>query len=107
MDEKVIEKSENVVTKTTKAKTPRTKAKTRTVDSLSLSDRVSIDNLCGWTIGFVSEENGKSIQIDPNIKDYKRLTLAEIIHKLKSEMLHFVESMDLALTLLLKSMIHS
>ena len=43
MDEKVIEKSENVVTKTTKAKTPRTKAKTRTVDSLSLSDRVSID----------------------------------------------------------------
>lgn len=78
MDEKVIEKSENVVTKTTKAKTPRTKAKTRTVDNLSLSDRVSIDNLCGWTIGFVSEENGKSIQIDPNIKDYKRLTLAEI-----------------------------
>ena len=44
MDEKVIEKSENVVTKTTKAKTPRTKAKTRTVDNLSLSDRVSIDN---------------------------------------------------------------
>lgn len=78
MDEKVIEKSENVVTKTTKAKTPRTKAKTRTVDNLSLSDRVSIDNLCGWTIGFVSEENGKPIQIDPNIKDYKRLTLAEI-----------------------------
>ena len=83
MDEKVIEKSENVVTKTTKAKTPRTKAKTRTVDSLSLSDRVSIDNLCGWTIGFVSEENGKSIQIDPNIKDYKRLTLAEIDSQVK------------------------
>ena len=83
MDEKVIEKSENVVTKTTKTKTPRTKAKTRTVDSLSLSDRVSIDNLCGWTIGFVSEENGKSIQIDPNIKDYKRLTLAEIDSQVK------------------------
>lgn len=48
-----------------------------------LSDRVSIDNLCGWTIGFVSEENGKSIQIDPNIKDYKRLTLAEIDSQVK------------------------
>lgn len=83
MDEKVIEKSENVVTKATKAKTPRTRTKTRTVDDLSLSDRVSIDNLCGWTIGFVSEENGKSIQIDPNIKDYKRLTLAEVDSQVK------------------------
>ena len=70
MDEKVIEKSENVVTKTTKAKTPRTKTKTRTVDSLSLSDRVSIDNLCGWTIGFVSEENqSRLIRISRIIKD--------------------------------------
>lgn len=83
MDEKVIEKSENVVTKVTKTKTPRTKAKTRTKDSLSLSDRVSIDNLCGWTIGFVSEENGRALQIDPNVKDYKKLTLAEIDSQVK------------------------
>lgn len=83
MDEKVIEKSENVVTKVSKAKTSRSRAKIRTVDDLSLSDRVSIDNLCAWTIGFVSEENGKPIQIDPNIKDYKRLTLAEVDSQVK------------------------
>ena len=83
MDEKVIEKSENVVTKASKAKTSRSRAKIRTVDDLSLSDRVSIDNLCAWTIGFVSEENGKPIQIDPNIKDYKRLTLAEVDSQVK------------------------
>lgn len=83
MDEKVIEKSENVVTKASKAKTSRSRAKIRTVDDLSFSDRVSIDNLCAWTIGFVSEENGKPIQIDPNIKDYKRLTLAEVDSQVK------------------------
>lgn len=83
MDEKVIEKSENVVTKATKAKTPRAKTKTRTVNDLSLSDRVSIDNLCAWTVGFVSEENGKTILMGSNIKNYKRLTLAEVDSQVK------------------------
>ena len=83
MDEKVIEKSANVVTKTTKAKTPRAKTKTRTVNDLSLSDRVSIDNLCAWTVGFVSEENGKTILMGSNIKNYKRLTLAEVDSQVK------------------------
>lgn len=83
MDEKVIEKSENVVTKTTKSKTPRAKTKTRTVNDLSLSDRVSIDNLCAWTVGFVSEENGKTILMGSNIKNYKRLTLAEVDSQVK------------------------
>ena len=78
MDEKVIEKSENVVTKTTKVKTPRVKTKTRTVNDLSLSDRVSIDNLCAWT-----EENGKTILMGSNIKNYKRLTLAEVDSQVK------------------------
>ena len=59
MDEKVIEKSANVVTKTTKAKTPRTKTKTRTVNDLSLSDRVSIDNLCEGIVGLFLKKMGK------------------------------------------------
>ena len=83
MDEKVIEKSANVVTKTTKAKTQRAKTKIRTVNDLSLSDRVSIDNLCAWTVGFVSEENGKTILMGSNIKNYKRLTLAEVDSQVK------------------------
>ncbi len=83
MEEKVLEKSENIVEKTTKAKSTRSKAKTRTVDELSLSDRVSIDNLCAWTVGFVSEENGKTILMSSNIKNYKRLTLAEVDSQVK------------------------
>lgn len=83
MDEKVIEKSESDVTKAMKPKTSRVKTKTRTADDLSLSDRVSIDNLCAWTVGFVSEENGKTILISSNIKNYKRLTLAEIDSQVK------------------------
>ncbi len=83
MEEKVIAKSESTLDKTTKPKTTRSKAKVRTVDDLSLSERVSIDNLCDWTIGFVSEENGKPILIDSHIKDYKRLTLAEVDSQVK------------------------
>lgn len=83
MEEKAIVKSESTLDKTTKPKTTRNKAKVRTVDDLSLSERVSIDNLCDWTIGFVSEENGKPILIDSHIKDYKRLTLAEVDSQVK------------------------
>lgn len=89
MNEKVIEKSENVVTKATKPKSSRTRTKTRTIDDLSLSDRVSIDNLCAWTVGFVSEENGKTILMGANIKDYKRLTLAEVDSQVKTENIAF------------------
>lgn len=78
MEEKVLEKSESIANKTNKPRTSRTKVKDRTVSDLALSERVSIDNLCSWTIGFVSQETGKAIQIDPGIKDYKRLSLAEV-----------------------------
>ena len=83
MEEKVITKSEDVVTKTVKAKTSRTKAKTRRKDDLSFNDRVSIDNLCAWVVGFVSEENGRAIQIDPGVVNYKKLTLAEVDSQVK------------------------
>ena len=83
MEEKVITKSEDVVTKTVKAKTSRTKAKTRTKDDLSFNDRVSIDNLCAWVVGFVSEEKGRAIQIDPDVVNYKKLTLAEVDSQVK------------------------
>lgn len=83
MDEKVITKSEDVATKVTKTKSPRTKTKTRTKDDLSLSDRVSIDNLCAWVVGFVSEENGRAIQIDPGVTNYKKLSLAEVDSQVK------------------------
>lgn len=83
MEEKVLAKSEETLNKTTKPKTTRSKAKVRTVDDLSLSERVSIDNLCDWSVGFMSEENGKPILIDAHIKDYKRLTLAEVDSQVK------------------------
>jgi hypothetical protein len=80
-EEKVILESQEV--KPTKAKRTTKTEKIRTVDDISLSERASIDNLCDWAIGFVSEENGKSIRIEPLVKNYKRLTVAEIDAQVK------------------------
>jgi len=61
-----------------------TKKKIKTVDDVKLSDRVSIDNLCDWPIGFVSMENGKDITIAAGIKNFKGLTVAEVDSQVKA-----------------------
>ena len=39
--------------------------------------------MCDWGIGFKSEENGKDIRIEPHVRKYKRLTVAEVDAQVK------------------------
>lgn len=80
-----------------KPKTKKTAPKkpTRTVDDLSVSERVAIDNLYDWDISFVSEETGKDILIAGGVKNYKRLTLAEIDAQVKTGNIAFCGIDDL------------
>lgn len=74
--------SETKTTRTIKRSASK-QVKPRTVDDVKLSDRVSIDNLCDWEIGFVSAETGKDITIAPGIKNFKGLTVAEVDSQVK------------------------
>lgn len=73
-----MENSDKTTTTRTTRRTTTIKQKVKTVDDIKLSDRVSIDNLCDWPIGFVSMETGKDITIAAGIKNYKGLTVAEV-----------------------------
>lgn len=85
--EKVIETNvetteEKVVKKTKQPKSIKVQKK-RSVSDLSLNERVPVDNLCDWGISFISEENGKDIIIPASVRNYKKLTLAEIDAQVK------------------------
>ena len=88
MEESKVTKSteKGKVTKTTTRKktAPKTATKKeRTVDDVMPNDRVEINNLCDWSISFVSEETGKEVTIEPHVRKYRRLTVAEIDSQVK------------------------
>ena len=56
----------------------------KTVDDIKPSDRVSIDNLCDWDIGFTSYETNRDIVISGGVKNYRNLTVAEIDAQVKN-----------------------
>lgn len=57
---------------------------------LRLTDRVSIDNLVGWDIGFRAVESTRDITIPAGVKGYKQLTVAEIDGQVKMGNLFFI-----------------
>lgn len=71
------------------------KKSVRSIENVSVSERVAIDNLCDWDIGFVSEETGKDIQIAGGVKDFKRLTVAEVDAQVKTGNIAFCGIDDL------------
>lgn len=75
--------NKTVEEKTTKAKKVIVKKPTRSIDDVSPNERVAIDNLCDWDVSFVSEETGKDILIAGSVKDFKRLTVAEVDAQVK------------------------
>lgn len=50
---------------------------------LRLTERVSIDSLVSWPIGFRATEADVDITIPPNVQNYSQLTLAEINGQVK------------------------
>ena len=50
---------------------------------VKLTDRVSIDNLVSWDIGFRATEANRDITIPANVKGYKQLTVGEIDGQVK------------------------
>lgn len=70
--------------KATKVRKAIPKKLTRSVDMVSVSERVAIDNLCDWDVSFVSEETGKDILIAGGVRDFKRLTVAEVDAQVKT-----------------------
>ena len=71
---------ENVAEQSTKKKAPSKK----TVDDVKPSDRVSIDNLCDWDIGFVGIETNRDITIAGGVKNFRSLTVAEVDAQVKT-----------------------
>lgn len=71
---------ENVAEQSTKKKVPSKK----TVDDVKPSDRVSIDNLCDWDIGFVGIETKRDITIAGGVKNFRSLTVAEVDAQVKT-----------------------
>lgn len=57
---------------------------------VKLTDRVSIDNLRSWDLGFRATETERDITIPANVKGYKQLTVAEIDGQVKMGNLFFV-----------------
>lgn len=85
---------------TAEVKSPKTRNTTskkpkRSVDNVSVSERVAIDNLCDWDVNFVSEETGKDILIAGGVKDFKRLTVAEVDAQVKTGNIAFCGVDDL------------
>lgn len=68
----------------TKQATKRTTSKPkRTIEDVSLNERVAIDNLYGWKIGFRASESERDITIAPYVKNFKQLTVAEVDAQVK------------------------
>lgn len=63
-----------------KKKTPINK----TVEDIMPSDRVSIDNLCDWDIGFAGIETNRDITIAGGVKNFRSLTVAEVDAQVKT-----------------------
>ncbi len=78
--EDTTKKDETVVTKTTKRTTSKPK---RTIDDVSLNERVAFDNLYGWSLGFRASESERDILIAPYVKNFKQLTVAEVDAQVK------------------------
>ena len=78
--EENTKKEEVVVDKTTKRTASKPK---RTVSDVSLNERVAIDNLYGWSIGFRASESERDILIAPYVKNFKQLTVAEVDSQVK------------------------
>lgn len=57
---------------------------------VKLTDRVSIDNLRNWDLGFRATEAEKDVTIPGSVKSYKKLTVAEIDGQVKMGNLFFV-----------------
>lgn len=74
--------TENTTPKTSKKIVVAAKPK-RTIDDVSLNERVAIDNLYGWTIGFRASESERDILIAPYVKNFKQLTVAEVDAQVK------------------------
>lgn len=90
---------EKNITTVEKESTPRQKRtvqkQSKSIDDLKLSERVSIDNLSDWDVSFVSEDTGKDILIAGNVKNFKKLTLAEVDNQVKVGNIAFCGTDDL------------
>ena len=53
------------------------------MERIKLTDRVSIDSLVSWDIGFRATEANRDITIPANVKGYKQLTVGEIDGQVK------------------------
>lgn len=53
------------------------------MSEIKLTDRVSIDNLVNWDLGFVSSEANRDITIPAGVKGFKQLSVAEIDGQVK------------------------
>lgn len=53
------------------------------MSEVKLTDRVSIDNLVNWDLGFVSSEAIRDITIPAGVKGFKQLSVAEIDGQVK------------------------
>ena len=72
--------SEVVAKPTTKRTTSKPK---RMVSDVMLNERVAIDNLYNWSIGFRASESERDILISPGVKNFKQLTVAEVDAQVK------------------------
>jgi hypothetical protein len=53
------------------------------LSEIKLTDRVSIDNLVDWDLGFISSEANRDITIPAKVKGFKQLTIAEVDGQVK------------------------
>jgi hypothetical protein len=53
------------------------------MSEIKLTDRVSIDNLVNWDLGFVSSEANRDITIPAGVKGFKQLSVAEVDGQVK------------------------
>jgi len=53
------------------------------MSEIKLTDRVSIDNLVNWDLGFISSEANRDITIPANVKGFKQLSVAEVDGQVK------------------------
>lgn len=53
------------------------------MSEIKLTDRVSIDNLVGWNLDFISSEANRDITIPSNVKGFKQLSVAEVDGQVK------------------------
>lgn len=53
------------------------------MSEIKLTDRVSIDNLVNWDLGFISSEANRDITIPAGVKGFKQLSVAEVDGQVK------------------------